>query len=96
MPEALVLEVRELIAEYETKETPEAICARDAEKLECLFQGIEYRAQVSPSGGSTTAAVGSSPRLRNAWLTDCSARAASIGCATPWVRAGADLGHTKL
>ncbi|WP_269857938.1 HD domain-containing protein [Streptomyces sp. RPT161] len=45
MPEVLVRAVRATVAEYEAKETPEAICARDADKLECLLQGIEYRAQ---------------------------------------------------
>ncbi|MCX4508914.1 HD domain-containing protein [Streptomyces sp. NBC_01619] len=45
MPEVLAAAVRELVAEYEAKESPEAICARDADKLECLLQGIEYKAQ---------------------------------------------------
>ncbi|MGP3979505.1 HD domain-containing protein [Streptomyces sp. KR80] len=45
MPEVLAATVRELVAEYEAKESPEAICARDADKLECLLQGIEYKAQ---------------------------------------------------
>ncbi|MEU9008061.1 HAD family hydrolase, partial [Streptomyces sp. NPDC048551] len=25
--------------------SPEAVCARDADKLECMLQGIEYKAQ---------------------------------------------------
>ncbi|MFE1474490.1 HD family hydrolase [Streptomyces cyaneofuscatus] len=45
MPELLASGVRELVAEYEAKESPEAVCARDADKLECLLQGIEYKAQ---------------------------------------------------
>ncbi|WP_328376987.1 HD domain-containing protein [Streptomyces sp. NBC_00440] len=45
MPEVLAETVRELVGEYEAKETAEAICARDADKLECMLQGIEYRAQ---------------------------------------------------
>lgn len=45
MPEVLASAVRDLVAEYEAKESPEAICARDADKLECLLQGIEYKAQ---------------------------------------------------
>ncbi len=45
MPEALAAAIRATVAEYEAKQTPEAICARDADKLECLLQGIEYRAQ---------------------------------------------------
>lgn len=44
-PEGLAQAVRELVAEYEAKETPEAVCARDADKLECMIQGIEYKAQ---------------------------------------------------
>lgn len=45
MPDALAEVVRGVVGEYEARQTPEAICARDADKLECLLQGIEYRAQ---------------------------------------------------
>ena len=45
MPEALASAIRDVVAEYEAKESPEAVCARDADKLECLLQGIEYKAQ---------------------------------------------------
>lgn len=45
MPEALAAAIRDVVGEYEAKESPEAICARDADKLECLLQGIEYKAQ---------------------------------------------------
>jgi putative hydrolases of HD superfamily len=45
MPEALTTPVRAWIDEYETGDTPEARCAKDADKLECLLQGIEYRAR---------------------------------------------------
>ncbi|MET7617128.1 HD domain-containing protein [Streptomyces sp. NPDC005408] len=45
MPDVLASAVRELVAEYEAKESPEAVCARDADKLECMLQGIEYKAQ---------------------------------------------------
>ena len=45
MPEVLAEAIRAVVAEYEDKQTPEALCARDADKLECLLQGIEYRAQ---------------------------------------------------
>ncbi|MGH8793095.1 MAG: HD domain-containing protein [Stackebrandtia sp.] len=37
--------VSEAVAEYETGDTLEAVCARDADKLECLVQAVEYRAQ---------------------------------------------------
>jgi putative hydrolase of HD superfamily len=33
------------VAEYEDKTSAEARCARDADKLECLVQAIEYREQ---------------------------------------------------
>ncbi|WP_129287555.1 HD domain-containing protein [Streptomyces sp. GZWMJZ-114] len=33
------------VAEYEAGETPEARVARDADKLECLIQAVEYRQQ---------------------------------------------------
>ncbi|MFJ4860065.1 MULTISPECIES: HD family hydrolase [unclassified Streptomyces] len=45
MPDALASAIRELVAEYEAKDSPEAVCARDADKLECMLQGIEYKAQ---------------------------------------------------
>ncbi|MBD0746401.1 HD domain-containing protein [Streptomyces sp. CBMA152] len=45
MPDVLASALRDLVDEYEAKESPEAVCARDADKLECLLQGIEYRAQ---------------------------------------------------
>jgi putative hydrolase of HD superfamily len=45
MPEALAKTVRDVVAEYEAKDSPEAVCARDADKLECLLQGVEYRDQ---------------------------------------------------
>ncbi len=44
LPEAAAETVREAVAEYETRSTPEARCAHDADKLECLLQAIEYRA----------------------------------------------------
>ncbi|MBD0691680.1 HD domain-containing protein [Streptomyces sp. CBMA123] len=44
MPDVLASTIRDLVAEYETKESLEAVCARDADKLECLVQGVEYKA----------------------------------------------------
>ncbi|MFJ9127666.1 HD family hydrolase [Streptomyces sp. NPDC102340] len=44
-PQRLADAVRNLIGEYEDKTSPEALCARDADKLECMIQGIEYRDQ---------------------------------------------------
>lgn len=37
--------VRSAVAAYEEQDTPEARCAKDADKLECLIQAVEYRAQ---------------------------------------------------
>ncbi|MEW2494028.1 HD domain-containing protein [Streptomyces nodosus] len=45
MPEAVAELVTEVIGAYEDRDTLEAICARDADKLECMLQGIEYRSQ---------------------------------------------------
>ncbi|MFI6506239.1 HD family hydrolase [Streptosporangium sp. NPDC050855] len=33
------------VGEYEEKTSLEAVCARDADKLECLIQAVEYREQ---------------------------------------------------
>lgn len=44
MPEAAATAVREAVAGYESQTSPEARCARDADKLECLIQAVEYRA----------------------------------------------------
>ena len=45
MPEGLARLIGGAEAEYEAKETPEARCAKDADKLECLLQAVEYREQ---------------------------------------------------
>lgn len=37
--------VRGAVGEYEEKVSLEAVCARDADKLECLIQAVEYREQ---------------------------------------------------
>ncbi|MFF3602965.1 HD family hydrolase [Streptomyces sp. NPDC002463] len=37
--------VQRVVEEYEANDTPEAIVAKDADKLECLVQAVEYRAQ---------------------------------------------------
>jgi putative hydrolase of HD superfamily len=44
MPDAAAKTVSEAVVEYEARETLEALCARDADKLECLLQALEYRA----------------------------------------------------
>ncbi|MET7746728.1 HD domain-containing protein [Streptomyces sp. NPDC005385] len=45
MPDVLASAIRDVFAEYEAKETPEALCASDADKFECMIQGIEYKSQ---------------------------------------------------
>ncbi|MEV0197504.1 HD domain-containing protein [Nonomuraea sp. NPDC050691] len=45
VPEAVAAMLRDAIAEYEEKVSLEAVCARDADKLECLLQAVEYREQ---------------------------------------------------
>jgi putative hydrolases of HD superfamily len=45
LPAAAAAVITAAISEYEAGETPEAICARDADKLECLLQAREYQDQ---------------------------------------------------
>lgn len=45
IPGELADRIRGLVAEFEEKTTPEARCAKDADKLECLLQAREYQAQ---------------------------------------------------
>lgn len=42
LPDTARKTVQEAVAEYEAQQTPEALCAQDADKLECLIQAIEY------------------------------------------------------
>lgn len=43
LSEAAAKTVRETVAEYEKQANAEARCARDADRLECLVQAVEYR-----------------------------------------------------
>ncbi|GAB3754863.1 HD domain-containing protein [Microlunatus parietis] len=43
LPESLAKSILDAVIEYEAAETREALCARDADKLECLIQAVEYR-----------------------------------------------------
>ncbi|GHD37868.1 HD domain-containing protein [Nocardiopsis kunsanensis] len=45
MPEGLARLIGGTESEYEARESAEAVCARDADKLECLLQAVEYREQ---------------------------------------------------
>ena len=44
MPDGIRKTVQDAVAEYEAQATAEARCARDADKLECMFQAVEYGA----------------------------------------------------
>ena len=48
LPEVLAAVVRGAVAEYEARETPEARCARDGDKIELLLQAREYADQGHP------------------------------------------------
>lgn len=48
-PESVQTTVLDAVGEYEAGQTPEAIVARDADKLECLVQAVEYRHQGNAS-----------------------------------------------
>ncbi len=43
LPERSREMIREAVDEYESRQTAEALCARDADKLEMLLQAVEYR-----------------------------------------------------
>jgi len=45
LPAHLAERIQALIGEFEECSTPEAKCAKDADKLECLLQAREYQAQ---------------------------------------------------
>jgi putative hydrolase of HD superfamily len=45
IPEPVAEMVSGAVGEYEEKTSLEAVCARDADKLECLIQAVEYREQ---------------------------------------------------
>lgn len=44
LPDLAAKTIRDAVDEYEAQATIEAVCARDADKLECLLQAVEYRA----------------------------------------------------
>lgn len=43
LPDRAAKSIRDAVAEYESEGTIEARCAKDADKLECLMQAIEYK-----------------------------------------------------
>jgi putative hydrolase of HD superfamily len=45
LPTSVASMIISAVAEYEDGDTAEARCARDADKLECLLQALEYRDQ---------------------------------------------------
>lgn len=44
LPASMAETIRQAVAEFEAEETLEAKCAKDADRLECLIQALEYRA----------------------------------------------------
>jgi putative hydrolase of HD superfamily len=44
LPPHVASPIADLVAEFDGKETIEAMCAKDADKLECLLQAKEYKA----------------------------------------------------
>jgi putative hydrolase of HD superfamily len=44
-PPAVADVLRDIVATYEAQDTPEALVAKDADRLECLIQALEYRRQ---------------------------------------------------
>ncbi|MEV7565638.1 HD domain-containing protein [Streptomyces tanashiensis] len=50
-PPAVGSAVAAAVEEFEVGETPEARCARDADKLDCLYRALEYRAIGYPTDG---------------------------------------------
>ncbi|MBV2365984.1 HD family hydrolase [Streptomonospora nanhaiensis] len=47
LPAPLADTIRGAVREFEGRESAEAVCARDADKLECLMQAVEYCSQGS-------------------------------------------------
>jgi putative hydrolase of HD superfamily len=43
LPERSGEVIRAAVDEYESRQSPEALCAKDADKLEMLLQAVEYR-----------------------------------------------------
>jgi len=43
LPERSRETIRAAVDEYESRQTPESLCAKDADKLEMLLQAVEYR-----------------------------------------------------
>lgn len=43
LPSPLAAQIRAVVHDYETGDSAEVQCAHDADKLDCLFQAIEYR-----------------------------------------------------
>lgn len=72
LPEPAAQMVREAVAEYESRKTLEARCARDADKLECLIQAVEYQA------AGNTGVQGWIDSSRNGLLTATAQRIADV------------------
>ena len=76
MPEGLARLISGTVAEYEAKASAEARCAKDADKLECLLQAVEYKEQ----GTDTQAWIDTS---LSALKTDSAQRLAKLALERP-------------
>ena len=94
--------VRELVGEYEARETQEAQLAKDADKLECLIQAREYQAQghedVPPWIETSAAALrpsqlSSSPRPASRFLPDSGGRSSPSLIPASSTRSGSQVGR---
>lgn len=92
-PDAVQRTILDVIREYEARQTPEAIVARDADKLECLVQAVEYRHQGNTSMqrwiDSSLAALKTESAHRLA-------RAALDGQPLAWLTAFQDRGNSNM
>ncbi|WP_028933376.1 HD domain-containing protein [Pseudonocardia spinosispora] len=76
LPDTTSKTVRAIVDEYEEQRTVEVRCAKDADKLECLIQAVEYR----EAGYSTV--QGWIDSSRAALTTDTAARIADAALTT--------------
>ncbi|RJO73395.1 HD domain-containing protein [Nocardia panacis] len=77
LPQILQVLVRDTVAEFEAQATVEAVCARDADRLECLIQALEYQAAGNSLMGEWI--TGSKDRLK----TTTAHRIAEAAMTTP-------------
>ena len=90
LPQVLAGLITAAVAEYEAGETPEARCARDADKLELLLQAREYTDQGHP--GLRPFMDSALRALRTGPARDLAAEALQQG-SLDWVDRAMEAGH---